>query len=394
MRMRIALLAVGLLLASAGFAAAGGKKDCPTAGGGEGPKLKGWARQHDCLRLNQIQVLGTHNSYHIEPMEPLFTVLLGRLAFWEYTHVPLAEQFQDQGVRQIELDVFADPQGGLFREPLGNECLGLSPPDAPELDDPGFKVLHVQGLDFESTCRTFVGCLDTIKAWSDQNPRHLPIAVLVELKDDALPIPAPVICPALEFVVPVPIDGPLLDALDQEVRSVFSPERLITPDDVRGERDTLEQAVLLDGWPTLGASRGRVMFLMDNGGHERTLYLEGHPNLEDRVLFTNSVPGDPDAAFVKLNNPLGDPTLIPDVVAAGYLVRTRADADTFNARSGDTTQRDAALASGAHFVSTDYPVPDPDFPSDYSVTIPGGAPARCNPVTAPKRCKSARLEDL
>ena len=45
--------------------------------------------------------------------------------------------------------------------------------------------------------------------------------------------------------------------------------------------------------------------------------------------------------------------------------------------------RDAALTGGAQFVSTDYEVPDPRF-GPYVVKIPGGTPARCNPVTAPR----------
>jgi hypothetical protein len=54
--------------------------------------------------------------------------------------------------------------------------------------------------------------------------------------------------------------------------------------------------------------------------------------------------------------------------------------------------RDAALASGAHFVSTDYEEPNPAF-SSYVVTIPGGTPARCNPVTAPADCSPTDVED-
>jgi len=72
-------------------------------------------------------------------------------------------------------------------------------------------------------------------------------------------------------------------------------------------------------------------------------------------------------------------------VQQGYMVRTRADADTEQSRSGDTTRRDAAFASGAHFISTDYPVPDPDF-TDYQVTMPGGNIARCNPVNTTAEC--------
>ena len=110
-------------------------------------------------------------------------------------------------------------------------------------------------------------------------------------------------------------------------------------------------------------------------------------------MFTNSTPGQPDAAFVKVNDPLASPTRIPDLVRDGYLVRTRADADTEQARRGDTDRREAALASGAQFVSTDYPVPstNPGF-SDYFVEIPNGSTARCNPVASPTGCRDAALE--
>ena len=92
--------------------------------------------------------------------------------------------------------------------------------------------------------------------------------------------------------------------------------------------------------------------------------------------------------------PLSQSPSIPDLVAAGYLVRTRADADTVEARAGNTVPRDAALASGAQFVSTDYPVEDPAFGTGYVVRIPGGMPARCNPVNAPPACREAGLERL
>ena len=81
-------------------------------------------------------------------------------------------------------------------------------------------------------------------------------------------------------------------------------------------------------------------------------------------------------------------------MAAGYLVRTRADSDTVEARSGDTAPRDAAIASGAQYVSTDYPVENPAFGTGYVVRIPNGMPARCNPVNAPATCREEGLERL
>src|SRR5690606_1773201 len=126
-------------------------------------------------------------------------------------------------------------------------------------------------------------------------------------------------------------------------------EKLVLPDDVRGERETLEEAIRLDGWPQIGRLRGKLIFAMDNGGSKRAIYTDGRPSAEGRVLFPNAVEGAPDAAFIKLNDPLGDFERIQEAVAAGYLVRTRADADTVEAREGDTEQRDAALESGAQF---------------------------------------------
>jgi hypothetical protein len=343
-----------------------------------------------CVAFNEIQVLGTHNSYHIAPQPALLSLLVAfdsAFSAFDYTHIPLDEQFSTEGIRQIELDVFADPTGGLYNLRRGLILIG-QPADSglPEMVQPGFKVLHVQDVDFQTTCTTFVGCLRTIKTWSDTHKGHLPITVLIEAKDDVIPDPV-----NLGFTIPIPIGTAEFDALDAEIRSVFPKKNLLVPDDLRHGRPTLEEAILTIGWPRLGSVRDKVIFLLDNAA-KRDAYIAGHPSLEGRVLFTNASPGDPDAAFVEINDS-SDPSL-PGVVSAGYLVRTRADADTVEARVNDTGPRDAALASGAQFVSTDYPVPNPAFGTGYFVAIPGGMPARCNPVNAPPGCRADSLERL
>lgn len=334
----------------------------------------------DAARINQLQYLGTHNSYHIQPRDELAKLLLAYIPddapALAYTHVPLPEQFVDQGIRQIELDVFHDPEGGLYAEWPERTLFGEDPASGiPELDEPGLKVLHVQEIDYETTCYTFVNCLEKLRTWSDANPGHLPVMVLVEAKDEAIEDPL-----NLGFSVPLAFDAEALDGIDTEIRSVFPDERIILPDYVRNGAATLEQAILDNGWPSLSEARGRVIFALDNGGSIREDYIAGHTSLEGRVMFTDSPTGTPEAAFVKRNNPLSEPGAIEELVELGYLVRTRADADTVQSRNNDTTQRDAALASGAHYISTDYPVPNPAF-SDYQVTIPGGRVARCNPIS-------------
>jgi hypothetical protein len=347
-----------------------------------------------CVRLNEVQVIGTHNSYHVQPTPDVFEALLrvsSDFLAWEYTHRPLRKQFAKQGIRQIELDVYADSEGGLYSSRAGMLVLMRDPASGiAKLDEPGFKVLHVQDLDFETRCYTFIDCLKDVKRWSDANPKHLPIMIMVEAKDDEIPDPL-----LLGFVVPELIGAAEFRALDAEILSVFPRDQIITPDDVRNGAETLEDAVLAGGWPTLKQARGRVLFSLDNAGDKRTAYMDGNLSLEDRLLFTNSLPGEPDAAFVKVNDPLGDEELIPDLVESGYIVRTRADGDTDQARSGDTTQRDAAIASGAQYVSTDYPVENPDFGTGYAVELPD-RPAleagRCNPLNAPRGCRSGALE--
>lgn len=382
MTSRVAKLAV-LVAALSGLSASG----CSDSSGSSSAYPR-----DDELRVHQIQVLGSHNSYHIQPQPALFSLLRAfsevLAQSFEYTHLPLGEQFAMQGIRQIELDVFTDPEGGLYAERAGQRAAtGDGASGIPALDEPGLKVFHVQDIDFETTCYTLVECLTDVRDWSDANPGHVPIFILIEAKDEAIPDPG------LGFVVPLPFGAADFDTLDAEIRSVFSEDRLITPDDVRGDYDTLEQAVLAKGWPTLGQARGKVIFALDNGGEKKAIYTEGHPSLRGRVLFTSALPGEDEAAFVKLNDPIGDFDLIQELVAQGFLVRTRADGDTVQARTGDTTQRDAALASGAQFVSTDYPVPNPDFGTGYFVEIPGGTPARCNPISAPPDCTSLDIEN-
>src|SRR6187200_17719 len=69
------------------------------------------ATADDCLRLNHLQVLGTHNSYHLAPEPPILAFLGDRAPAYDYTHRPLTEQLSELGVRQFEIDVYADPVG-------------------------------------------------------------------------------------------------------------------------------------------------------------------------------------------------------------------------------------------------------------------------------------------
>jgi hypothetical protein len=339
------------------------------------------------LKLNQIQVIGTHNSYHagIAPNESKLWQAKYAKAFegLDYKHQPLPQQF-DSGVRQIELDVYADTKGGLYAHPSGPAMAAAAGlPADPNFDPngimskPGFKVMHVQDVDYRSTCQPFIACLQQVRDWSHAHPNHVPIFILVETKQGA---------PHgdLHLTTPEPFTSATFDALDAEIRSVFPASEMITPDDVRGHFDTLNEAVLAGNWPTLASARGKVVFLMDQRP-VGPVYLAGHPSLRGRVLFTNAEPGQPDAAFIERND--GPAADISSLVKQGYLIRARTDSDTKEARVDDTTTRDAMISSGAQLLSTDYPVNEPArWTGHFTVSLPENAIARCNPINAPATC--------
>ncbi len=350
------------------------------------------AAQDKVVHVNQIQVIGSHNSYHagFAPSERKYLEMNRpkTLRGLDYHHAPLGDQLSG-GVRQIEIDVFNDPKGGKFAHPaivktVAEAKLPADPDFDPnhEMDKPGFKVMHVQDLDERSTCHTFVICLNAVRNWSKQHPYALPLFILVETKE-GVPVEMPN-APRGDVFTPA-----IFDALDAEIHSVFKPGEMITPDDVRGDAPTLNAAIRTKGWPTLAQTRGKVLFLLDQK-HAGPVYAEGHPSLKGRLIFINAVAGEPDAAFIEEND--GTVEEINGLVKQGYLVRTRTDEGTEQARTNDRTRLNRALSSGAQMLSTDYPSSEPSQWTTFSVGLPDGLVARCNPVNKPAGCIDSLLE--
>ena len=347
------------------------------------------------VRINQIQTVGTHNSFHVEITDQEKAIREqaqpgSGTGGEEYSHAPIQQQLDGQKVRQLEFDLAQDPDGGRFTNPVLRQISGEGAWNPDVMNKPGIKVLHEEYVDFHTNCLTFVDCLKQVKDWSDKNPNAVPITILLQFDQGNGPnFPGHPTQPMLPWTHDSFINA------EQEVLSVFPRDRVVTPDDVRHDGMTLRESVLKYGWPTLRDARGKVMFAMDN---LRPEYLQDNdPSLAGRLFFTNAQDnGDkPDAAFmIRDEAPQLHDTII-DLVKQGFMIRTRADAPTGEARSGDTTRREAALTSGAQLVSTDYPVPGmaARFGSGYYASLPGDTVARCNPINAPTTCKDADLLD-
>jgi hypothetical protein len=304
----------------------------------------------DVLRLHHVQALGTHNSYHQRTTPTLD-------ASWAYDQPTLTEQLERHGVRQFELD------------------LHLSEAD-------GWQIFHIPNVDAGTSCLAFADCLAEIEAWSEAHPWHLPILLWIEPKDEEV-----------DALVPglMPIAGQW-DAFDRFLRDALPEGELVTPDEVRGDLPDLSTAVREQGWPTLGALRGRIIVSMLDSSDHRAEYLAGHPTLEGRAMFaTGDTPSDPWAATFKINDAVRDASAVGAAIAQGFVTTSNVDgASSTDAENAESLA--GALASGTNFLSSDFPGGAPD--RAYDAEIPDGAPARCNPVTAPPECTPADVEAL
>ena len=195
----------------------------------------------DALKLNDQQAIGTHNSYKqaIAPkqMALLRAVDAKQADGLDYAHPPLASQL-DAGARQLELDLLSDPQGGRYASPLAMRMAPDLPYDLAPLRAPGMKVMHVQDVDYRSSCPRFTDCLRQIADWSKAHPDHLPILVLLNLKEGGLKVPGAVEAPVF--------DAAAMDAVDGEIRSVFAERDLITPGGVQGRRQWRKVHLAMD----------------------------------------------------------------------------------------------------------------------------------------------------
>lgn len=309
-------------------------------------------------RLNELQLLGTHNSYHVAPdsvaMGLIRAAAPSEAETLDVTQPTLTEQLDRYGVRHVELDVYLDPKGTLYRKPAALRMAQQQQVEVPSfdpdgrMDGAGIKVLHSPDVDYRTTVYTFVDALTELRKWSDANPQHVTLFVLVELKSDSFS----------PLTRPITWDEAGFGELEREILSVWPRERILAPDDIRGTQATLREAVQGKGWPTVESQRGKIAFLLDNEGGVRDAYLVKSEILAGRLLFTSVGRDHPAAAWMKRNDPVGSFAEIESLVRDGFMIRTRADSGTREARENDPSRRQRAIESGAQLISTDFLKPD------------------------------------
>ena len=339
-----------------------------------------WSQSHslDDLKINEIQVIGSHNSYKKAILPEVYSYLsqkdtLNALPRIQYEHIPILQQL-DLGLRNLEIDVYADSKGGKYAHPKILDLVKTTEPFDPEgkMKKPGYKMIHITDIDYQTWYFTLEDCLKDLKKWSDKHPDHDPVFITLEPKDGK----------ANQFgTEPEHYTSKLFDDLDNELKKYLGKDKIIIPDDIRGSYTTLNEAVVKKNWPKVRDVKGKFLFVMDNNGENRDLYIKDHPSLKGRMIFTNSTPGTPESAVLFMNEPKKDDIVIKDLAKKGYIIRTRADADTMEARSEDYSRFEKAKESGAQIITTDYYYPSKLFKSNYKVSFDNNTYERMNPVT-------------
>ncbi len=308
-------------------------------------------------RLNDITIIGSHNSYKRKiPVELLAHIenhnaKLARSI--NYYHYDLYSQL-DSGLRQLEIDVLADPDGGLYENPLAIKILKEFDKTIGEQQGfyqnamlaSGMKVLHIPDIDLFTHCATFQLCMQQINNWSDENPAHEPLFILINIKENAVDW--------VNGVKPIIFDSAMFDKLDAEILEVLPREKLLLPDDVRGKSKSLKQAVTTNGWPALEDSRGKIIFIFDGKPRQANIYREGHSSLSGRVMFAAFDESQQEAAIMVVNKPIEEQERIKRLVTEGFIVRTRSDAGMNESPEQMLRRYQAAVSSGAQIISSDF----------------------------------------
>ncbi len=294
------------------------------------------------VKFNELAFIGTHNSYQkqsVPSMRKLYS-LLSELTFGmvkatggDFESQTLTQQF-NCGIRNVELDIETFERDGEL----------------------SFTCMHNPTFDMGTTCYDLELALKEIVLWSDNNPDHLPITVIIEPKRIFLPIEN------MEF-----FNMDYVAVLENMLRENLG-DKLFTPSDMLRGYASFGEMRAADDWCEVKDMLGKVVILLHDTGVTED-YIALDPSIRSQVMFPMLRPNDAErdcASFLIINDPKEVIKCKVDILDSKKLIaRTRSD--EFNKISEE--RRETAIYSGAQLISTDYP-PRDDLASDaYAVTF-------------------------
>ncbi len=307
------------------------------------------AELEEGIKFNEMSFLATHNSYQttaINETKKLYGSL-SDLTFGIYDDSAIdfeSETLTQQlncGLRSFEIDIETFDRDG----------------------DISFTCMHSPYFEMSTSCYDFSLMLKEFSMWSDNNPGHLPITIIIEPKKAFLP---------LEDMRYFNLDYAL--ALDEVLREGLG-EKLFTPADMLRDYESFGEMRAADDWCKVKDMLGKVVVLLHEGSVTKK-YIAVDESIKTQAMFPMLREKDIDrdcTSFILCNEPDELLEIKEEVIdEKKIMVRTRSD------EFGKITEKNCedAFASGANIISTDYPVRTDTESGDYVVTFENGTTVR------------------
>ncbi len=296
------------------------------------------------IKFNELRYIATHNSYQTEAVDEHKKIYknLSELTFGMVSEKkglfvsPTVIEQLNNGIYSLEIDIETFVRNGEI----------------------SFTCMHNPNFDMTTSCYDFSLLLKEISMWSDNNPNHLPITIIIEPKNFFVP---------LEDMKFFNVD--YAKAFDAALRAGLA-DKLFTPADMLRDYESFGAMRAADDWCKVNDMLGKVLVLLHDCNVTEK-YIEIDPSIKSQAMFPMLREDDVDrdcASFLLINKPDEAVEASEEVITNGkFIVRTRADEFT----SVSEEKRELALASGAQIVSTDYPVKTDLQDGDYYLSFNG-----------------------
>lgn len=294
------------------------------------------------IKFNELRYTATHNSYetpNLDEVKQLYANL-SELTFGlisaktgDFSCPTLTDQLS-AGIYSLELDIEVSDQNGNIT----------------------FTCMHAPRIQMNTSCYNLELGMKEIKMWSDNNPGHLPITVIIEPKDFFIP---------MENLKSLNIT--YAQQLDSMLRRTLG-STLFTPADMMRDYKSLGAMRRADDWCKVSDMLGKVLILMHECNTTEK-YIDLDESLKSQAMFPMLREGDLKrdcASFIILNDPERFLQIFDEAINTQKLI-VRTTADSFGSIS--EKRRELALNSGAQIVSTDYPVKLTTTQGDYTVSF-------------------------
>ncbi len=279
------------------------------------------------VRINEIAVLGTHNSYQLlaTPSKRVLEKVRSILSFGK-----------KGGKRNFEMDTFTQ------QLEMGVRNLEIDIETVDDGENVSFIVTHNPITDNASSAYDFAKGLEEIALWSDNNPEHMPLYLLIEPKGEVDSVNN-----MKNFSLGYALE------LDSVIRQVLG-DRLLTPEKVKGGFESFEEMRKADAWPLIEDAAGKIIVLLHPCDVTQE-YINTDLSVSSQAMFPMLRFEDIDksyASFILDNEPenaAANNSITVD--EKKLMVRSRAD----NYPSFTDEKYAFADICGSHIITTDYP---------------------------------------